>query len=324
MNRRGYDEIKEKFNLLLNCWEQGSSKNLDQCLLKEAACYMSIEESYPEGGRHGIFGISDFLDTLPETKVCHIVPYNFVARVEGEKGQQSTVVCGIAGRQSQEQFEVCEFCGIFSNEWILTESGWMIKTLRLDVQEATGTFKDYYKDWHFEEEKSKWYAGMHLPVISGELDNPWKIIVNDEIELSEEEAVLETFYKYAFGVDFISFDHLPDVLEDDCIVNMAPFGAMDKREFIQTLKVHRCSVLHWFHPARLKSITIYGDKAELELYRMGGHRQRHQQVVYTEANIDRQYACARYELQLCKNSGRWQIYKFDYFLGIIDLGEYKN
>ena len=321
MDRKEYDEIKDRFAIFCACLEKGSAKELNQCLKSDAACYLSIEKAYPEGGRHGLIGMSDFIDSLPQTDYCRVTPYNFVARIQKGRAQQSAEVCGIAGRQGENGYEVCEFCGIFSNEWEKTEAGWKIKTLRMDMQEICGDFTEYYKDWYFEKEQKGWYPGIHLPVISGELDNPWKVIQNNEVVLSDEELIMETFANYAFSIDFLSIDGLRDVFEADSVINMAPFGAMDRREFMQTIKVHREGHPHWFHPAEVKSICIKDGEAYVQLYRMGGHRQRHRQIVYTEDNIDRKYACARYELKMVKRKNQWKIHQLDYFLGILDVTE---
>ncbi len=321
MDRREYDEIKERFEIFCKCWENGSSKELGQCLKGDAACYLSIEKAYPEGGRHGLFGMADFMESLPPTEYCCVTPYNFVVRIQSNRAQQSAEVIGIAGRHGEKEYEVCEFCCIFSNEWEKTEEGWKIKTLRMDMQEIKGNFTDYFKDWYFEEEQKGWYPGIHLPVISGELDNPWNVIPENEVLLNDEELILETFAQYAFSVDFLSLDGLQEIFEEDSVINMAPFGAMDRREFMQTIKVHRANHPHWFHPVKVKSICIKDKEAYVQLYRMGGHRQRHRQIVYTEDNIDRKYACARYELKMIKKSNRWRIHQLDYFLGILDITE---
>ena len=43
MDRKEYDEIKDRFAIFCACWEKGSAKELNQCLKSDAACYLSIE-----------------------------------------------------------------------------------------------------------------------------------------------------------------------------------------------------------------------------------------------------------------------------------------
>ena len=310
-----YSEIKERFRVFIECFENGSSEGLSQCILKEAACYMNIEPAYAEGGRHGLSGISSFIDNLPKPDACSLNVYNFVAHCNSDTVRQSAIVVGRCYKEDEE-YKYCEFNAYFTNEWICTEDGWRISVLRMDIVDVTGNYKEYYSQWYFEENKLKWHAGVHMAVISPELDNPWEF---EAIDLSDEEKIYDAFCQYAYAVDCNCFSLMPDVYDDECVVNMAPFGVMDKRSFLKTLKLHRQSNYYWYHPVKIKSLKIEKDNAYLELYRLNGHRQRYDSVLPEKEQFLRERACARYEIKLKKKNGSWKISKLDYFLGIIEL-----
>ena len=317
---RNYDIIKNKFSGFLNCWQMRKTDGLEEYIEEESACFLSMESSSPDGGRHGLWGITTLIEALPETDHCYIRSYNFVVHVKGNIAQQSAIIVGVAAKE-EDEFKTCEFSGVFSNTWEKKEDGWKLKCIRLDIAEAKGNYTQYFENWHFEDNKAKWYPGVHMPVISGELDSPWKVIPENEEELTDEELVLESFSRYAYGIDTLSFDNLNYALSEDCVINMAPFGTMDKRNFMQTLKLHRKADWYWAHPIKLKCISFEKNEAKLELYRMSGHRQRHQPLVYTKDNIDVEYACARYEINMVIEDDLWKIKKMDYYLGIIPLNE---
>ena len=316
MEARNYDLIKQGFERLLAGLEAGDPTLIADQVLQDSTCYLSIEGSSPDGGCHGRQSVVTFLKTIPSADLCHIRPYNFVTRVKGDTAQQSAVIVCVAAKRD-ETMRYCAFSGIFANTWKKTPEGWKLSCIRFDMTEAKGDFHEYFAGWHFEKNDARWYPGVHLPTIAGEIDSPWKAIPETDERLTEEELILETFSRYAFGIDTLSFENAEQVLSEDLVVNMAPFGFMDKRTFLQTLKLHRKADWYWLHPAKAKRITVSGDIAVAELYRMGGHEQNHTSFAYTEENIDRETACARYSISLKKENGSWKIRRLDYFLGLI-------
>ena len=151
---------------------------------------------------------------------------------------------------------------------------------------------------------------------------PYVRLPETEIVLSEEEQILETFYRYAFGIDTVSFENMAYALAEDAVINMAPFGSMDKRTFVQTLKYQRMRDRHWIHPVIPKKIIINGDKAEVYLTRLAGHDERY--LEFTPENVKQVLACGRYELKMQKESEGWKITKFDYLFGGFPVTDEKN
>lgn len=57
---------------------------------------------------------------------------------------------------------------------------------------------------------------------------------------------------------------------------------------------------------------------------MAGHKQRKHPYNFTKENDNIEHACGRYELEFTKEKNGWKIIKWEYFLGIIELGEYEK
>lgn len=323
MGRKDYEEIKENFFTFIQGWKTKNTELLDQCFVKETACNLSVVEKYPCGGQHGLYGMKDFVKDVPDPDFFYTQPCNFVARINGSNGYQTATVVCLAGVYEGENVRTMEFSALFANAWIKTEDGWRIREMHMDITEHRGDYTEFTDRWYFEKQDLKYYFGIHLPCVSGELDNAWFRIPEEEDVKGDEEKILESFSRYAFGIDTLNFNLLLEALSDDLVVNMAPWGAMDKREFMATLKFKRMASFYWNHPARIDCVKMEGDTAFLRLHRMAGHKQSAHPLILTKENVDTVHADARYEIIMSKENGQWKIKRMDYFLGNIDLEKQK-
>lgn len=322
ITRDDYLEIKRNFYKFAEAWRSNNPDLLRECFVPEAECHLSTVKKYPCGSQHGLIGMQDFVKKTVKPDFFYITPCNFIARVKDDHAQQTAILVCKAGVIENDTVRVIEFTTLNANGWIKNDDGWKMNNFKMDITTCSGDYKEFIDQWYFENQDLKYYAGIHLPVISGELDSPWSVIPQEDDVKTEEEKILETFSRYAYGIDVLSFYNLEYALSDDLVVNMAPWGAMDKREFMQTLKYKRQAVLWWTHPAQLDSIKIDGNKAFMKLHRMAGHRQSAMPVIYTTENYDNCYADARYEIKMICENEIWKIFRMDYFLGTIDLGKH--
>lgn len=310
--RSDYEQIKELFEGLVYVWASRDTQALDNILPGEIHCNMSIIPDDPQGGLHGINRLKAFFGQRQDTDYFDIQVCNYVGRVAGQEAAQSAAIVATAVRES-ETFEACRFAGLFSNRLQKKDEQWMFSEIRLDITHVEGDFAELTGDWYMGKPQSGWYEGIHLPVVSGELDNPFRIVPVSESQLTDEEMVLEAFYRYAFGIDTVSLDNAEAVLAEDVVVNMAPFGSMDKRTFLQTLKIQRMPDRHWIHPVQPEEVLIQGERAFVRLNRLMGHEERHPAL--SPDNYRQKMACARYELKLTKEDGDWRISRMDYLFG---------
>lgn len=317
MFRKDYDEIKKLAFRFVDDWRYRNIDGLKEYIVPELKFYVSTCKDYSDGGRHALNGISGFIKEMPETSFLQMDLYNFLANAEEDKGRFTAIICGTAA--SEGEFKTCQFTFNIAVKLIRKEERWYFNEIRMDLCDLSGEFEDFAQIWYMEEGKAHWFAGVHLPMISGELDGvDYQMEPSDQI-LSDEEQIAAVFSRYAFGMDSLAFRYMEEIMSEDIVINMAPFGTMDKRSGLQSLKLHRGPSKYWTHPGRIDSIDIHGDTADVRIWRMAGHRQRSNPLVLDRENIQFPHACARYEIKMRKENGRWKLLREDYYLGIIEI-----
>ncbi|MGG5318549.1 nuclear transport factor 2 family protein [Enterococcus sp. AZ072] len=326
MSKKDYNEIKNKFNEFVETWKTKEVKKLDRIIDSEIECYLSIVAAYADGSQHSKFGVKSFVRDFPKSDQLHTRVCNFVCKSNQHEAQQSAEVVGTAlsFEKSTNKTKSFEFTAIFSNHWIKKEKNWMIDEMRMDVCSHGGDIETFTTEWFFEDTVVKTTPGLHYPCISGELDSPWNRIKDAEDYLTEEEKIEEAFSKYNFGVDNLAFDHVNSVLSEDLSGAMPPWGPMNKRHYLECLKYHRQKDRYWAHPVLIYDLQVDKDIAKVLAYRMAGHKQRKHPYVFTKDNATTEHACGRYEIEFKKIDNDWQISKWVYFLGIIELGPYES
>ncbi len=319
MDRNDYEEICRLAERFVKDWEEKKVDDLVAFIHSDVKFYVSTCKDYTDGGRHSLNGLGGFIKEQAETSFFRLDLYNLLVSSDDEDGRFTGIICGTAA--SKGEWKSCQFIFNIAVKLHKEENGWCFNEVRLDLCDITGDFDEFFADWYMEENKAHWSAGVHLPMISGELDGVGqRSDVSIDI-LSDEEQIAEVFSRYAFGMDSLAFQYMDEVLSDDVLINMAPFGTMDKRTALQSLKLHRSSSKYWTHPGLVENIRIHDDVADVRIWRMGGHKQRTDPLVLTKENIKDRYACARYEIQMRKEKGRWKLCREDYFLGIIKIDQ---
>lgn len=321
MNRNDYDDIKNRFFSLIKAWENYDSDSVGQYVHEDVKCYMGTCKDYTDGSRHSLNGLKGFIKETVPSEYLHMSVYNFLCRGNETEAKMTAIVCGVA---ADAQWQTCQFSFLFANTLTKENNEWLFSEIRFDLVENDGDYQEFFEPWYIGEKKAKWFPGVHLPVISGELDNPYNHYDVKPDLLSDEEQMQEAFSRYAFGIDTVSFENLDDVFSEDLLINMAPFGPMDKRTAMQTLKFHRQPDKFWIHPGKIETVKICGNEAYIRMYRMSGHRQRSNPLILTRDNINHEYACARYEIKMINENEEWKFLRMDYFLGVIDLGPYND
>ncbi len=324
--REDYDEIKEKFGLFIETWKTRNTEILDDFMDPRIVCYMSTAKGYPCGSQHTVFGVRNFVKDMPETDVFHSRICTYICRHKDKDAQQyAEVVCVAANYEKDEKVSVFQFTAMFANHWRKTETGWRMSELRMELVKHEGNIPAFEEAWYFEKEIPVWYGGLHYPCINAELDSPWYRIPEAEDVLTEEEKICETLARYTFAIDWDSFGDLRDILSEDVVSVMPRSGVMTKRDWIVNLKFQRMKERCWVHPGKPANLKIEGDRAFVDFYRMSGHRQRDHEYPWRKENVDIEHACARYAMELRREAdGVWRIRKNTYYLGFVELGEYRD
>jgi len=326
MSRKHYDEIKKKFGVFISTWKNRDIHLLDEMIDKEVVCYISTSKSYAIGAQHSLFGVKSFVLDIPTSDVFHHKIFNFTCRISGDEAHQYAYVVCLAANFEKNKNEALtfQFTAMLSNHWVRKATGWCITEIRMDILGHGGDLTSFTDSWYFESQKpSYYYYGKHERCINGELDSPWnRVPIAEDNELTEEELIMDTYAKYAYGNDQFAWDHVCDILTEDAMFTTAPWGPCSKRQRLEVIKLHRQKEHMWAHPMKAESILMEGDLANVKLFRMSGHRQRSHPYIFTQYNINVEHACSRMDVVFRKEDGVWKICKWNGYLGIVEIGPY--
>lgn len=239
-------EIYEKLQTFIKAWESGDTDSIDETMLEAPFTNFSI---------FGPVYSREILKYRLRGSCKGPVPSRFrltnpVCRVQGDHAQQSAVLSGVFVDGSREDYL---FCGMFVNSWVRTEKGWKISRLDFDLMDdntAVITFdkkKRIHKtkhwegglalpDWNLIADEAEVYDGCRLPSICGELQAPWLVIPEDPKDMTDEEAIRDLFYRYAFAVDLRTVSLLPDIFVDGAAMKLSTYGEFGREKGIQSLR----------------------------------------------------------------------------------------
>lgn len=320
MNRNNYEEIENKFSLFISTWKSRRLDILDDIIDPETECYLSVVQKYASGAQHSLFGVKDFVRTIPSNDTFHIAIANFVCRGNESMAQQTASVVCRAVKTGDSEIQVFDFVASFANHWKLTQTGWKMVELRMDIWNQGGDIEEFLEAWYFDETPARWYDGVHVSCIHGEFDSPWIKYPSGNDFFTEEEMIEECFAQYVFGIDTISYNHCDASISSDAMFRIDPWGVMDKRFAMESSKSNRQVDRLSTHPFMFKKIHANGNHAHAGIYRLSGQG-KNRDYPYTPENINMGHACGRWEVTFRKENGSWKILRLTYFEGTIEIGE---
>ena len=263
--RNDYNAIKQKFELFIADWQTGKIDRLPELVKKDVRAYFSIVnneqpigletagvKSEPDGAQHSIFGVKDFILDTPKTDKVEYQICNYVCRMNGNIAQQAAEIACIASNMDGKYFK---YVAIFCNTWSKEKEGWLINEIHMDLKhEDSPLLNEFAKVGYFEEPLAVLTSSVHLPCIFPELDSPYFKIRNAEDVLSEEEKVMDCFNRFNYGIDWIVFKDVKDMLADD-------FRNEEKHHYIAYTKFARQRYRYSSNAYTFKSLKIDEDKA---------------------------------------------------------------
>ncbi|MDO4345178.1 MAG: nuclear transport factor 2 family protein [Eubacteriales bacterium] len=249
-----------------------------------------------------------------EIDYIHIYTCGSVIRICENRGAQSAEITGVASSE-KDGFRACQFAGICVAEYEKRKNKWETISVKMDITHAEGNFKSFIEKLPVHEQSLGWHKKIRLPAVSGELDSPFGKIPSAEEGLTEQEKILQSFYRYIFGIDTASFENVSQVLAENVMVIMEPFGMMDKRTFLQTIKLQRMTERFWIHPVLPEKVQVTKDEAKAYFLRLMGHGKRWLQ--FAPDNVKNVPVCGSYDVDFKRQGGEWKIIRMEY----IYLGE---
>lgn len=319
MNRqKDYDEIRQNFIRFIKAWEKGNVGELDYCMVADLFAEFSI------------FGPTNLSRETLKKQLAAYTEFpgyarfeilNFVCLIEGNKAQQSAGITGIFTRK--DGTSRYWFSGIFTVTHKKTMFGWRITHIHFDLlndntvsmtRDGQGHLElipserefPYVKNWIPINDRTGWFKGAPLPMVSGEYDAPWYVIRNRENIGGDAEQIQELFYCYCFAVDTNTFQLFDRIFDSDAVTDFPLFGCMDKRRTTDTMKMIREEVSRrTHHMGYFKKLEIRDACAEALICRVisGEH------YAGNGTNELVENAVRYFHMQADKKDGLWYITK---------------
>lgn len=302
MARKDYLEVKALFTRFTEAWRAREFEAAEGLFADDAACSLSV---FP--GESSLEGIRRLFESTPKLPLFRLDTANEAIFIKGEQGRQSAYFLAALSGADREAPAVFEFQAICTLTYRKGGDGWKISHLRLAVCDPHG--EGVAADEWYHEDRMGWYPDAHMPNILGELDSPW-LLQEEESGREAGEEVMLPFYRYAFALDTLSFGDMERALSDELEVEMEPYGRMDKRLFMSTLKSQRQTGIDWVHPGKPVSIKIQGSRAQLVLHRVGGHGRR--AIPVSADNIGLSYIDGIYHIEMELGEDGWRIRRLSY------------
>lgn len=224
--------------------------------------------------------------------------FNFVVFVHDDKAIQSAVVTSLVGINNSDYFHYFQFGGYYLNEYKKVNGKWKITNMKFNLDMEDGNTL-IVKDWWNLIDYRYFEGTRKYPIIS-ELNNPWiRIPVPDSLG-SEEEQVLDSYYRYSWGIDHADFGIFQTCLGDKIqLFNYSEL--LTREEVIQYMKFKRFKEATMEHIWKIDSVKIEGNEAILKSRRYEPHRMGTTKLNKENMNLD--FYTGSFEYKFIKKEG---------------------
>lgn len=144
------------------------------------------------------------------------------------------------------------------------DGGPRIRQIRFQLDWAEGR-TTLLRGWNLPVMDRLWQPGDAPAVVVSELDAPWHRIPDSMLAISDEEAVADAWFRYAWGLDQADHALFEHSFSEDVEAELTPMGRMKgRRTLMGTLKAFR---MPW------PWMKHYGEPIQVDV-EDGGHRAR--------------------------------------------------
>lgn len=333
MQKSDQQEIRKALDDFVGGWQTGDAETITAVLALDPVLDFSI---LPEGLTRQEF-VRQLIKRPVVTSYVKFRLLNYVAGICKGRARQSAAMTGTFAGQQDGRWTFFRFEGTFANELVRTEQGWNFTALRFEMTDENGTVwprlnpdgipqKDgigtyaYVSHWALQrhDDRIGWYEDKRIPSVIAEYDSPWAFADQRENPGSDRDQIRETFFKYAYGIDFDYFNLYKEVFTKDALIIYGDDRPYDLRGDIDMLKAERQGSCRCVHTGFFSSIDVYDkNQAEADLYLMGTYVP--QGFIPTEESVREDWAWARYHLIYRKEDGFWKIHRLNFYPGFLKL-----
>lgn len=264
-----------------------------------------VYESHHQGTATGKAAVKQrFADNFPGGMTVKINTTNKVVRSQQDA---STIAAYFYGETTDSRLQnnpTLHFGGMI----VVTILNGFIERVRVHLNWLKGQ-KNLVQHWHFPPER-QWQPGDSVSPLISELDAPWHVHPQQPPLLSDEEAIAEVWFQYAWALDMADFGLFNSAFTHDATADLPPMGKLKGRRMLMaTLKAFRMPwpwIQHYGVPLNI-DIAEDRQSASLLLGRIIPEQDR-------TAEGEALYG-AHYKIELKQEDGRWMISDMAYFPG---------
>lgn len=193
---------------------------------------------------------------------------NTVERRNEKDYVASAYLYGQASLTASSRHNQVRFGGTVMMRAVADEGQPIIHTLHLQINWTSGA-RQLLSGWQLPPEESGWHQKFPPVAIISELDAPWHVVPENHSATSDEQKVIESWYRYAWALDQADFKLFSTCFSESAAGNFTPLGYISgKRNIIAAMKAFR---LPWpwmqhfgvplkvcIHPDRQSAFLIIG------------------------------------------------------------------
>ena len=303
------EKIKEIFLCFVNALEKDEIDTLNEILAEDVTL-----ESTNYGYAIGKEDVKNKLrwQGLP-INYSRSKIFNFVAFTEKDFGKQSAVVSSLVGQNDEHYFHYFQYSGYFLNDYVKVDGRWKINKIKfnLDMEDGNTLFvKGWWNliDYRF-------FEGAYPYPIVSEIEAPWRVIKNPDYLGTDEEQVVDAYYRYCWGIDHADMEILLSGLDDYVEFSKGAIhlpldpnpgsNSILVLDVIKIMKYKRYKEPVMEHIFKIEDVKITGDKAQLITYRYEPHRLGTKKLTKLNMNEDfYTYVC---EYEYVKKKDGWKM-----------------
>ncbi|WP_322048347.1 nuclear transport factor 2 family protein [Paraburkholderia sp. J67] len=169
------------------------------------------------------------------------------------------------GASSADEVATVLFGGVLIVEIGDDSGARRIQTIRVQTQWAEGSV-ELLGGWSLPQMKRQWRPGDPASVIVSELDAPWHRTGHASVLPTDEDAIADAWFRYAWALDQADFALLTDVFTEGAEAELPPMGHLrGQRTLIATLKAFRQPWPWMKHYGTPIAIDLSSDRSTADL-----------------------------------------------------------
>ena len=210
--------IKECYRNFLKAWETEDSELFDKCLKSIPFAYVSMF-----GHTYSADQVKKwFVNPGPEGSQLKLYPLQETILTQKDEAQQYAAVIGVIRKDDRH----IAFGGSFMNHYENTENGWVLETIRFQLQSDDGNKEEYldaeglvhripgegdrnlFGKWLLVDDRVGFFQDKieHSGdlMITAEMDAPWRVIRRPDNTMTEEEQINDVICRTSCAFDFFA------------------------------------------------------------------------------------------------------------------------